>query len=126
MLIKGLPFSCQILNGIDRPPWHLADICAHGWNVAQQENGGNDQCKPDDVAIDLLHSHQHHGVEKIVSYIFAKVEMRHVQVRERELTSIVSHVIVEEMGEDCGVNAVARSSCQIHVENVEHEQAHEE
>lgn len=65
-------------------------------------------------------------MEEVVAYILAEVEMRHVQVRERELSPVVRHVIVQEMREDGGVDAITRRSCQIHVEDVEHEQAHEE
>ena len=105
---------------------YAANVGADGWNVAKQEDGGYRQGKPNDVAINLLHRYQHHRVEEVVSYIFPEVEMSQVEAGERELAAIVLHVIIQEMREDGGVNTITRRSCQIHVEDVEHEQAHEE
>ena len=45
---------------------------------------------------------------------------------ERELLSIVLHVSIEEMGEDGGVEAITHGTCQVHVEDIEQEESHEE
>ena len=65
-------------------------------------------------------------MQEVAANVFAEVEVRHIQMRESELLSVAHHVVVHKVREDSGINAITCRSCQIHVEDVEHEQAHEE
>ena len=65
-------------------------------------------------------------MQEIVANVFSEVEVRHIQVCESELLSVARHVVVHKVREDSGINAITCRSCQIHVEDVEYEQAHEE
>ena len=68
-------FPCQILYCQYRPTWYFADVCPYGRNVAQEEDGCQEEGEPDDVTIHLLDCHEHHGVEVTATHKLAEVEM---------------------------------------------------
>ena len=118
--------SCEVLDGINRPTWYFPDICADSRDVAQQEEGRKSQCEPNDIAVYLFYCHHHHGVQEIMSYVLTEIKMSHIQVGKGKLLSVTHHIFVHKVRENGGINAITCRSCQIHVEDVEYEQAHEE
>ena len=120
LIFHLLAFPFQILYCQYRPTWYFADVCPDSRDITQQEDGGQEEREPDDVAIHLLDCHKHHGVEVTATHKLPEVEMREVEVGERQLATVVHHVFIKEMREDGGVETISHRTAEIHVNDVEY------
>ncbi len=117
-MFRLLPFPCQILYCQYWPTWYFADVSPYGRNVAQEEDGSEEEGEPDDVAIHLLDCHEHHGVQVAATHKFPEVEMREVEVGEGQLANIMHHVLIKEMREDGGIKCQATYLFEVKVSRV--------